>query len=102
VPDGWTVKWNPLWQETEKEQADTRKVNADTDAIMINMGAAAVEEVRETRMKQGSTGQLEAMEEFDDLEARAPEPPPEPEPDEDTDEPDEDEVEEVEPAVEDE
>lgn len=102
VPDGWTVRWNPLWQPTEKEQADVRKVNADTDNIMVTMGAAAVEEVRESRMRQGSTGHLEAMEEFDDLSERAPEPAPapEPEPGDDEDEPEDELLDEDDETVE--
>jgi len=31
----WKIKFNPLWQQTDKEIADTRKTVAETDAIYI-------------------------------------------------------------------
>lgn len=40
------ITWNPLEQETKKEIADTRKVDADTDAVYINANVITKEEVR--------------------------------------------------------
>lgn len=40
------ISWNPLEQETKKEIADTRKVDADTDAVYINANVITKEEVR--------------------------------------------------------
>jgi phage-related protein (TIGR01555 family) len=37
-PEIWQVKFNPLWQPSEKEQAEIRKIVADTDAVNIGMG----------------------------------------------------------------
>ena len=47
--DGWAIEFNPLWQPTERETADTRKIVAETDQIYDNMGAVTPEEVRESR-----------------------------------------------------
>lgn len=49
----WCVEFNPLWMPTEKEQAETRKINAeadkaaaDTATAYVNMGALDPSEVR--------------------------------------------------------
>lgn len=36
--EGWSIVFNPLWQPTEKEIAETRKLIADTDDIYYGMG----------------------------------------------------------------
>lgn len=35
VPDRWCIEFNPLWQPTEKEVADTKKVKADTYVALV-------------------------------------------------------------------
>lgn len=35
VPERWEIKFNPLWQETDKEHADTLKVKADTYVALV-------------------------------------------------------------------
>lgn len=35
IPENWGLKFNPLWQLTEKEQADVRLVQAQVDQIYI-------------------------------------------------------------------
>ncbi len=40
-PQDWAMKFRPLWQPSEKETVETRKVQADTDAVYFNMGAPA-------------------------------------------------------------
>lgn len=48
-PDGWKICFNPLWQPTEKEQAEVRKIQAETDAIYITNQVLTPEEVSESR-----------------------------------------------------
>ena len=36
--DNWTIVFNPLWQPTAKEEAETRKAVAETDKIYFEMG----------------------------------------------------------------
>lgn len=43
------VEFNPLWQMSEKEEADLRKVVADTDAVYINTGVVDSTEVALSR-----------------------------------------------------
>jgi phage-related protein (TIGR01555 family) len=47
VDEDITFKFNPLWALTEKEEAEVRKMNAETDDILVN-GVAALhpEEIR--------------------------------------------------------
>jgi uncharacterized protein len=35
VPDNWCIKFNPLWQPTDKEQAETKKLKADTYVALV-------------------------------------------------------------------
>jgi hypothetical protein len=37
-PEGWTIKWNPLYELTAKEQAELYKATADGDAAYIGAG----------------------------------------------------------------
>jgi hypothetical protein len=37
-PEGWTIKWNPLYELTAKEQAELYKATADADAAYISAG----------------------------------------------------------------
>lgn len=47
--DGWQIVFNPLWQPTEKEQAETRKMVAETDAIYLDRSVLMPEEVANSR-----------------------------------------------------
>lgn len=42
-----TFSFVPLWQMSEKELADVRKLDADTDAVLVDIGAVSPQEVRE-------------------------------------------------------
>jgi phage-related protein (TIGR01555 family) len=42
-----TLKWPPLWEPTEKEQAETDKLRADTHAVYIDKDVLLPEEVAE-------------------------------------------------------
>ena len=48
-PDNWALKFPALWQPTAKEQAETRKIVAETDAINYDMGLVTSEELRNAR-----------------------------------------------------
>lgn len=48
-PANWALKFPPLWQPTAKEQAETRKIIAETDEINYNLGMASSEELRNSR-----------------------------------------------------
>jgi hypothetical protein len=47
--DDWDVKFNPLDTPTEKEQAETRKIQTDADVAYIDRGVLTPEEVRQSR-----------------------------------------------------
>lgn len=53
VPEGLTIKFNPLWVPSEKDTADTRKVIAETDQIYYNMGVYDEEEIAQSRWGSG-------------------------------------------------
>jgi len=47
-------KWLPVWEPTEKESAETRKVQAETDKIYsVDIGALSADEIRENRFVSG-------------------------------------------------
>ena len=48
-PESWSIEFHPLWQPTEKEQADTQGVIATVDTANTMMGAYTAEEVRKHR-----------------------------------------------------
>lgn len=48
-PENWGYDFVPLWQMSDKEQAETNKMNAETDQIYVNMGTLEPSEVREDR-----------------------------------------------------
>jgi len=48
-PEGWAFSFKPLWQLSDKEQADLRKVQADTDQVYISNGVLHESEVRDSR-----------------------------------------------------
>jgi hypothetical protein len=43
------IVWKPLWQMTEKETAELRKVTAETDAIYVQNGILDADEVAKSR-----------------------------------------------------
>ncbi len=45
----WSVKPRPLWQLTEKEKSETRKIQADTDAVYLDRQVLKSTEVRSSR-----------------------------------------------------
>lgn len=47
--DKLDIKFNPLWQMSAKEEAETRKTVAETDKSMIEAGVLDPSEVRESR-----------------------------------------------------
>ena len=48
-PENWSLRFPSLWQPTEKERAETRKIVAETDEIYFNLAAATSEEIRQSR-----------------------------------------------------
>lgn len=48
-PENWKITFKPLWEMSAKEQAETRKIVADTDQIYFNIGALGAEEIRDSR-----------------------------------------------------
>lgn len=59
----------PLWELSEKEQAETRKIEADTDAVYITNGVVSNDEARE-RLANEEDGPYKSV----DLSGPAPEP----------------------------
>lgn len=49
VPDSWGFKFNPLWQPTEKEQAETREIMSRSDKNYIETGVLSADEVADSR-----------------------------------------------------
>lgn len=48
-PDVWCVEFCPLWQPSEKEIVETRRVQAEIDEKYYNMGALGTSEIRASR-----------------------------------------------------
>lgn len=48
-PDYWSLQFVPLWQNTEEQDAVTRRAVAETDAIYIDRGVLTAEEVAVSR-----------------------------------------------------
>lgn len=48
-PEDWSIKFNPLWQPSEKERADARYVQAQTDQLYITEQVISPEEIRQSR-----------------------------------------------------
>lgn len=48
-PKKWGVEFHPLWQPTDKEAADARSTQANSDQIYIMNGVLTAEEVRRSR-----------------------------------------------------
>ena len=47
--DDWELKFNRLWQMTEKEAAETRKLQAQTDDLYLQNGVLTQSEVADSR-----------------------------------------------------
>jgi phage-related protein (TIGR01555 family) len=50
-PPNWTIKFRPLWQMTEKEQADLRLSVAQADQIYLTNGVVTAPEVATSRFR---------------------------------------------------
>jgi phage-related protein (TIGR01555 family) len=50
-PKAWSVEFRPLLTPSEKEQAETRKIVAETDKIYFDIGAASPEDIATSRWK---------------------------------------------------
>ncbi len=48
-PESWSFSFNPLWQLDRKEEAETRKTNAEADNLYIQNGVLDPEEVAQSR-----------------------------------------------------
>lgn len=66
-PENWTIVYRPLWQPSQKEQADTRGVMAQADAVYFDRGVLSAEEIRQARFG-GDTFKVDTSIESDDLE----------------------------------
>jgi len=49
TPDNWSFEFNALWQLDDKQEAETRKLQAETDAIYIDAGVLFDREVTQSR-----------------------------------------------------
>lgn len=48
-PDSWSICFKPLWQPTEKEQAETRLIQAQVDKVYIEQDVLSADEVAVNR-----------------------------------------------------
>ncbi len=58
TPDDLEIEFNPLWEPTAKEKAETEKVVADTDKVYVDMGAVLPGQVAKARFGSGE-GKIE-------------------------------------------
>jgi phage-related protein (TIGR01555 family) len=65
VPSEWTVEFNPLWQPTATERAETLLKNAQADQIYMLNGVASVDEVRERLISDGLLTPIDAGDDGD-------------------------------------
>ena len=49
----WRIEFNPLWQPTLKETAETRKIQAESDALYLDRGVLTSSEVANSRFGSG-------------------------------------------------
>lgn len=66
-----TFSFVPLWQMSEKEQAEVRKSDAETDAVLVDIGAVSPQEVRE-RVAADETNGYHSLDVSDDDEDGVP------------------------------
>ncbi len=67
-PVAWGIQWRPLEQESNLEKAQARKVQAETDAILIDRGMASAEEIAVSRYG-GDEYSYETVIDFDERDA---------------------------------
>lgn len=67
VPEKWSVKFNPLWQPTQKEVAETRLAMSQADVGYVNAQVFSAEEIAVSRAGGGEY----SLEYQIDLDARA-------------------------------
>lgn len=72
VPENWSIEFNALYQETEKEKQETRKVTAETDQIYVDLGVVSPEEVRNSRFAGDSYSPETTIDESTVLQAPTP------------------------------
>ncbi|MBO9332889.1 DUF1073 domain-containing protein [Achromobacter xylosoxidans] len=60
-----TFSFVPLWQMSEKELAEVRKYDAETDAVLVDIGAVSPQEVRE-RIAADETNGYHSLDVSDD------------------------------------
>lgn len=68
VPDQWDLEFRPLWQPTDKEQADARFVQAQTDEKYITLDVLSASEVTRSRFG-GEKYSFQTVVDFDQREA---------------------------------
>jgi hypothetical protein len=66
-PDHWSIEWQSLWQPDDKEIAEARRVQAETDKTYIEMQVLSPEEVAASRFG----GDVYSFETVVDFDARA-------------------------------
>lgn len=59
VLDGWEIQWNPLWQPTDKEQAETFKLKADALAGLVTAQVVQPEEAALKLAHDGGFAELD-------------------------------------------
>ena len=64
-PEDWSISWRPLWQPTEKEQAETRYLTMQTDVGYIDRGVLSPRKVAESRFG-GDRWSMETTIDIDD------------------------------------
>ncbi len=64
------IKWNPLDEPTEKEQAEINKINSETDSVLINAGIVEQDEARDRLIKDKCSGYTGIKKDNPELEAR--------------------------------
>lgn len=72
-PEQWCVKFRPLWQESKKDAAEARKLQAETDQIYVEMMAVSPNDIARSRFSGDgdSFATTVDFEERDKLEAEA-------------------------------
>jgi len=64
APESWNFEFNPLWQESAKEKAETRRLISVADTNYVNTGVLTADEVAESRFG-GETYSPETMLDFE-------------------------------------
>ena len=53
IPNIWSIEFNPLWQMSDKESAEIRKIQAEADQIYIQNQVVDPDEIAESRFGSG-------------------------------------------------